>query len=74
MQKKTTCTVTELDVAFSNAVNKAGPNPNALGFMRRIIGSEHFRMGPNGRADMPTQAEMVTAYHTCNLAARIGRW
>lgn len=72
--KKLEVTAAELDIAYNAAVARAGENPNALGFMRRVVGSQYYRPGPNGRIDMPSMRELVQAYHTANLAARVGRW
>lgn len=63
-----------LDTAYAVATARAGANPNALGFLRRVPGSDHYRPAPNGADDTPTERELATALATMNLAARVGRW
>lgn len=72
--KKTEVTALELDTAYNDAVARAGQHPNALGFMRRVPGSQYHRPAPNGRSDAPTMGEMLRAYQECRLVARVGRW
>lgn len=64
----------DLDQAYALATVRAGANPNALGFLRRVPGSDHYRAAPNGASDAPTERELATALATMNLAARVGRW
>ena len=69
------CSLIEIDALFDEAVRVAGPHPNALGFMRRVPGSSHFRKPPIGAtASAPTRAEMKRAASECRLAIHVGSW
>ena len=72
-------TATELDTLFTQAVDKCGPRPNALGFLRRVHGSIHYRTPPvnPGRFDSGYAAsaiEIQRAAAEFRLALRVGHW
>jgi len=66
-----------IDQLYREAVAKAGEHPNALGFMCRVRGSEHYRApgrnigGYNSDAD---HAECTRAIANLKLVIRTGRW
>lgn len=79
MKHAASVTAPELDTLYAAAVKGAGTHPNALGFMRRVKGSEHYRVPPRSQNGQPldagaSQAELDRAAAHYRLAARVGRW
>ena len=67
--------VDELDRLYDQATELAGPNPNALGFMRGVPGSRYFRKPPFGSAPWsPTEQMIKVAIFDCRFAQQHGRW
>jgi len=65
----------ELDRLYDQAVAKAGPFPNALGFMRRVPGSKYHRKPPAGSTDRgPSEAELRAARFDFSVALRREAW
>lgn len=75
----TPITAPELDTLYAAAVAKAGEYPNALGFMRRVEGSQHYREPCRSQHGLPvdsgaSQTEISRAASQFRLVARVGRW
>lgn len=67
--------VDELDRLYDLAIESAGPNPNALGFMRDVPGSRYFRKPPIGNLPYsPTEQQVKGAIFNCRTAIHIKRW
>lgn len=75
----TPITASELDTLYAAALGKAGDYPNALGFMRRVEGSQHYRQPCRSQHGQPldtgaSPAELSRAAAQFRLVARVGRW